>query len=161
MINLQTELNYLDSVNIFKIFSLWPDPTHQPTQPPTQPPNCTPTHGEILHRFQIFKQNWNILISSSIIKFLLILGSTPWGVADGWMGWGWVWACEGLSHAHTHAHTCTCTHACMHMHVKHANHAKHGCLHVGSHLQFLYKCTCAYVWTVPKYRSTSVYTSSI
>ena len=31
------------------------------------------------------------------------------------------------------------------MHVKHANHAKHGCLHVGGHLQFLYMYTCAYV----------------
>ena len=28
------------------------------------------------------------------------------------------------------------------MHVKHANHAKHGCLHVGGHLQFLYMYTC-------------------
>ena len=33
----------------------------------------------------------------------------------------------------------------MHMYVKHANHAKHGCLHVGSHLQFLYMYTCVYV----------------
>ena len=36
-------------------------------------------------------------------------------------------------------------HAHMHMHVKHANHAKHGCLHVGGHLQFLYMYTCVYV----------------
>ena len=34
----------------------------------------------------------------------------------------------------------------MHMHVKHANHAKHGCLHVGGHLQFLYMYTCVYVY---------------
>ena len=33
----------------------------------------------------------------------------------------------------------------MHMHVKHANHAKHGCLHVGGHLPFLYMYTCVYV----------------
>ena len=45
----------------------------------------------------------------------------------------------GVSHAHTHAHTH------MHMHVKHDKHAKHGCLHVGGHLQFLYMDTCAYV----------------
>ena len=33
----------------------------------------TPTHGwKILHRFQIFKQNRNILIRSSLIAFLLI-----------------------------------------------------------------------------------------
>ena len=56
---------------------------------------------------------------------------------DGW-GWGWVWVCGGCA-MHTHMH------ACMHMHVKHANHAKHGCLHVGGHLQFLYMYTCAYV----------------
>ena len=67
----------------------------------------------------------------------------------GWQmgGWGWesgmgVW---GVSHACMHAHICTCMHARMHMHVKHA---KHGCLHVGSHLQFLYmykcvSCVCA------------------
>ena len=40
-------------------------------------------------------------------------------------------------------HACTCTHmdARTHMHV---THAKHGCLHVGGHLQFLYmyKCVC-------------------
>ena len=121
----------------------WPDPTHQPTQPPTHPPNHTPTNGwGILHRFQIFKRNWNILISSSVIEFLLILGVHPPG---GWQmgawGWGWVWMCAGVSHAHTHI----CMHACMHMHVKHANHAKHGCLHVGGHLQFLYMYKCVYV----------------
>ena len=40
---------------------------------------------------------------------------------------------------HTHMHART------HMDVKHANHAKHGCLHVGGHLQFLYMYTCVYV----------------
>ena len=37
---------------------------------------------------------------------------------------------------------CTRMHAHMHMHVKHA---KHGCLHVAGHLQFLYMYTCVYV----------------
>ena len=121
----------------------WPDPTHQPTQPPTHPPNHTPTHGwEILHRFQIFKRNWNILISSSVIKFLLILGVHPPGVvADGCMGVGVGMGVWGVSHAHAHTHTCTHTQA----HVKHSNHAKYGCLHVGGHLQFLYMYTCVYV----------------
>ena len=41
---------------------------------------------------------------------------------------------------HTYAHGSM--HACMHMHVKHVKHAKHGCLHVGSHLKFLYMYTC-------------------
>ena len=55
----------------------------------------------------------------------------------GW-GSGWVWVCEGVSHA------CTNAHAHMHMHVKHA---KHGCLHVSGHLQFLYmyKFVCVHV----------------
>ena len=69
------------------------------------------------------------------------------GVADGWMGWGWVWVdgvwvCMGVwgdvpcTHTHMHVHT--------HMHIKHA---KHGCLNVGGHLQFLYmyKCACVHV----------------
>ena len=54
-------------------------------------------------------------------------------VADGWMevalGMG-VWGCP------MHAH--------MHMHVKYAKHAKHGCLHAGNHLQF-YTCVCVCV----------------
>ena len=37
------------------------------------------------------------------------------------------------------------THACMHIHVKHAKHTKHGCLHAGGHLQFLYVCVCVCV----------------
>ena len=71
-------------------------------------------------------------------------GPPPWGVADGWMGvevgMG-VWGDVLCIHAHTY------THAHMHMHVKHAKHAKHGCLHVGGHLQFLYmyKCVCVHV----------------
>ena len=65
----------------------------------------------------------------------------------GW-GWGWVWGCGGVSHAYTHAHTC------MHMHVKHANHAKHGFLHarrpfaISIHVCIcvcMHACLCAYV----------------
>ena len=102
IINLQTELNYLDSANIFKIFSVltWPHPSsHPPIHPPT---NFTHTHGwGSLHRFQIFKQNWNISITSSATEFWLILAVPPWGVGGG----KWV-----------PPHTCThtCMHACMH-----------------------------------------------
>ena len=42
-------------------------------------------------------------------------------------------------------HACTHTHAQMHMHVEHDKHSKHGCLHVGGHLQFLYMYTCVCV----------------
>ena len=102
IINLQTELNYLDSVNNFQIFSdlTWPHPS-------THPPNYTPTHGwGSLHRFQIFKQNWNISISSSAIEFWMILGVPPggWGVG----GWGEGWW-EGTPHP--------CAHTCMHARV--------------------------------------------
>ena len=95
------------------------------------PPNYTPTHGwGICHRFQIFKQNRIILISSSVIEFLLNLGF-PQGVAGGWIGVGVGMGVWGMFHA------------CMHMHM-HAccKHDKHGCLNGGSHLQFLYMYTC-------------------
>ena len=111
ILNLQTELNYLESVNNFLIFSdlTWPHPsTHQPTNPP----NHTSTHGwGSLHRFQIFKRNWNILISSNAIEFWLIPGS-PLGV--GGMG-----GCGGggervpPTHMHIYAHAHTHTHAYM------------------------------------------------
>ena len=93
----------------------WPDPTHQPTHPPTHPPNHTHTHGwRILHKFQIFKRNWNILNSSTVIEFLLIPGvHPPGGVVDGWMGLGVGMGVWRVFHAHTHAHTCMHTHTCM------------------------------------------------
>ena len=108
--------------------------------PATYPPNHIPTHGwRILHRFQIFKWNWNALISSSVIEFLLILGVPLGWRMGGWVGMGMgVW---GRCHMHAHTHM----HAHMHMHVKHDKHAKHGCLHVGGHLQFLYMYTCVYM----------------
>ena len=89
---------------------IWPDPTHQPTHPPTHPWNYTPTHGwGSLHRFQIFKQNWNISISSSAIEFWLIPGVPhPRGWGGGWMG---VRGGDRIppTHMHTHAHAHTRT----------------------------------------------------
>ena len=85
----------------------WPHPSTHP--PSTHPPNYTPSHGwGSLHRSQIFKQNWNISISSSTIEFWLIPRVPPWGVGVG--GWGW-WVLRGCPHTHAHAH------ACMHMFV--------------------------------------------
>ena len=55
-------------------------------------------------------------------------------------GWGWV----GYGCVKEVFHACTHTHTHMHMYVKHA---KHGCLHVSGHLQFLYMYTCACVHT--------------
>ena len=144
IINLQTELNYLDSVNIFKIFSVltWPHPwTHPSIQPPTHQTIHPPMGGEF---FTDFKSLNGIEISwlvQVLLNFYWFWGSPMRGW---WMdGWGWrsVWVCRQVSHAcmHAHAHTCTC----MHMHVKHDKHAKHGCLHVDGHLHFLYMYTCA------------------
>ena len=137
----------------------WPDPTHQPTQPPTQPPNHTPNHEwGILHRFQIFKRNWNILISSSVIEFLLFLGVHPLrGVADGCMGVGVGMGVWGVSHAHihTHMHAHACTHACtcmlnmlimlnMDASMSAAIYNFYTCIHVCT-----YVCMCVRVWGTP------------
>ena len=52
------------------------------------------------------------MISSSVIKFLLIPGVHPLGgVVGGWMGWEWVWVCGRCpihTCMHTHMHACTC-----------------------------------------------------
>ena len=134
------ELSQLDQVLLkFLWFHMF-----RPTNPPIHPPKKTPIDGwGILHRFQIFKQNWNVSIRSSLIAFLLIWGGTPWGV--GGFRWGWVGAPP------MHMHTCArmCTHTCMHV-----KHDKHGCLHGGGHLQFpnmfilaFHACACVHMWT--------------
>ena len=61
-----------------------------------------------------------------------------------WGGGGYG-VCGGVVCTHTCTHMHASMHTRTHMHVKHANHAKHGCLHVGGHLQFLYMYTCVYV----------------
>ena len=96
------------------------------------------------------------MISSSVIKFFPILGVPPW-LGGGWVdGNGSGYGCVG-SVTCTHAHAHTRRHAHTHMHVKHDKHDKHGCLHVGGHLQFLYMrlrvCACMdmhmHVWSHP------------
>ena len=116
---------------------IWPEPTHPLTHPPTK----SYTHPWVGNSSD-FKSSNRIEISwlvQVLSNFYWFRGSSPWGMADGWMGVGVGMGMWGVSHAHTHAHTH------MHMHVKHDKHAKHGCLHVGGHLQFLYMDTCAYV----------------
>ena len=80
-----------------------------------------------------------------LLNFKWFQRSTPLrGCRMGGCEWGWIWVCGEVCYACIHAHPCTCMNVRMHMHVKHA---KHGCLHVGSHLQFLYmyKCVCVHV----------------
>ena len=95
----RTELSWFSQQFLnFYWFDLTP-----PINPLTHPQNNTPTHGwGSLHRFQIFKQNWNISITSSAIEFWLIPEVPPWGVGGGWM---WVGVVRGC-HPHTCTHTC-------------------------------------------------------
>ena len=123
---------------ILKFLVIWPDPTHQPTHPP----NYTPTLGwGSLHRFQIFKQNWNISISSSAIEFWLILGGE-----GGWMGVGVVRGCS-----HTCAQTCACTHTHAHAHTYDIIGNSHGFLQWGRpfawnyHVYHACMCVCVHV----------------
>ena len=98
--------------------------------------------------FTNFKSSNGIEISwlvQALSNFYWFWGSTPWG-GGGWVhGGGCGYGCVEGCPMYTHTHARICTHAHTHMHVKHANHAKHGCLHVGGHLQFLYMYTCVYV----------------
>ena len=58
------ELSWLGQ-DLLNVWVIWHDPTNQPSHPPTK-------RWRSLRRFQIFKQNWNILNSSRLIEFLLI-----------------------------------------------------------------------------------------
>ena len=77
-----------------------------------------------------------------LLNFNWFRMSSPGGVAEGWIGVGVgmnVWKDVPYMHA------CTCMHTYAHTHThafKHAKHVKHGCLHAGGHLQFLYMCVC-------------------
>ena len=126
---------------IFKFLVIRPDPTHQPTQPHTHPwvgnssqISDLQTELKYLDKLKCYR----ILSDSG--------GPPPWG-GGGWVDGVGDWhGCVGecLMHACMHTHIHACTHARTHMHVKHA---KHGCLRVGGHLQFLYmyKCVCVCV----------------
>ena len=122
----------------------WPHPsTHPTTHPPTKPH----THPWVGNSSQIsnLQMELKYLDKLKCYRILSDSGGPPPGggrwVDGGGGGYGCVWGCPMHACMHMHAHTC------MYMHVKHAKHAKHGCLHVGGHLQFLYmyKCACVYV----------------
>ena len=110
IINLQTELNYLDSVNNFQIFSdlTWPHPS---THPPTHPPTKLYTHPWVGESSTDFKSSNRIEISRLVqvlLNFDWFRGSPPGGGVGGWMG------VRGGGRVHaTHMHT----HTYMHAHV--------------------------------------------
>ena len=90
---------------------IWPDPTHWSTDPATHllMGGGLSTNHKFCTDFKSSNRIEFILISSSVIKFLLIPGVPGW-IASGWIGLGvgmGVWGCP--MHAHTHMHTHTCT----------------------------------------------------
>ena len=112
---------------------IWPDPTHKPT--PTKPY----THPWVGNSPQIsnLQTESNYLDSFKCYGiFTVSRGTLPRGVVGGWIGVGMGMGMWGVPCMH--ACTCVHTHAC-------CKHDKHGCLHGGGHLQFLYMYTCPYV----------------
>ena len=138
---------------------IWPDPTHQPSQPPTHLSTKPYTHPWVGNSSQISNLQTELKYLDKLKCYRIWSdsgGPSPWGGGRWVDGGGGRYGCVGgvpCMHACTHMHTH------MHMHVKHAKHAKHGCLHVSSHLQFLYMykcacvcihvCACACVWGHP------------
>ena len=100
IINLQTELNYLDSVNNFQIFSvlIWPHPS---TPPPTHQTIHPPMGGEVSIDFKSSNRIEISRLVQVLLNFDWFWGS-PNGGWGGWMGSVVVRGCT--------PHTCTCTH---------------------------------------------------
>ena len=152
-------MNYLDSVNIFKIFSVltWSHPSTHPTTLPSTKPYHPPMGGEF---FTDFKSSNGIEISwlvQALSNFYWFWGSTPWGVADGWMGVGVGMGVGEVSHAHTHTcthihmHWCTCMLNMLIMLNMHASMSAaicnfYTCIHV---CMCMCVCTCACVGDTP------------
>ena len=121
IINLQTELNYLDSVNNFQIFSdlTWPHPS---THPPTHQIIHPPMGGEVSTDFKSSNRieiSWLVQV---LLNFEWFRGS-PLGVGgwvDGVGGGGWVDGGEGGERVHP---------TYMHMHA-------HARMHVWHHREF-------------------------
>ena len=123
-----------DLINFSRL--TWPHPlTHWPNQPPTYPPmgGGVSTNHKSSNRIEL---SWLVEVLLNFYWF--------WGSPGGWwvgrLGGGGCECVGVLPLLCTHIHACTHTHT--HMYVKHD---KHGCLHVGGHLQFLYMYTCVHV----------------
>ena len=113
IINLQTELNYLDSVSNFQIFSdlTWPHPsTHLLTHQIIHPPMGGGVSID-------FKSSNRIEISRLVqvlLNFEWFWGSPPGGWRGGWMGVGVVRGCTPPTCMCMHACACTRTHVWHH-----------------------------------------------
>ena len=116
IINLQTGLNYLDSVNIFKIFSdlTWPHPSIHPT---THPPTKPHTHPWVGNSSQISNLQTELKYLDKLKCYRILSdsgGPHPWGggrwVDGGGGRYGYVGGCPMHicmhMHARTHARTC-------------------------------------------------------
>ena len=106
IINLQTELNYLDWVNIYYIFSdlTWPHPwTHPSTNPPTHKTIYPPMGGVSTESSKRIELSWLVQL---LLNFYWFWGPTPGGWWVGGLGWGLVWVCGRCP-----MHACMCTHA--------------------------------------------------
>ena len=133
------ELSWLGQhFKIFQWFDLTP-PINAPTQPSTHQTLHPPMGRRVYTDFKSINRieiSWFVQV---LLNFYWFCSPTPlgWGKVDRGGG-GCVRGSTMHACMHIHMHTCTHTH----MHVKHD---KHGCLHVGSHLQFLYMYTCVCV----------------
>ena len=106
IINLQTELNYLDLVNIFKFLVIWPEPSHQPTHPPTHEIIHPPMGGEVSTDFKSSNRIEISRLVQVLLNFDWFWGS-PLGGGGGWMRWGWWQGLPTHISMHVHAHACT------------------------------------------------------
>ena len=109
IINLQTELNYLDSVNNFQIFSYltW---LHPSTHPPTHQTIHPPMGGGVSTDFKSsngIEISWLVQV---LLNFEWFRGSPPWGWGVGGLGWWVVRGCTPPMCTHTCTHACACTH---------------------------------------------------
>ena len=110
IINRQTELNYLDSVSNFQIFSdlTWPHPS---THPPTHQIIHPPMGGGVSTDFKSSNRIEISLLVQVLLNFEWFPGSPLGG--RGWVDGGRGWW-EGAPHRRAH----TCTHMHVHAHAQ-------------------------------------------
>ena len=158
IINLQTELNYLDSVKncAVKFLVIWPltPPINLPTHPPTHQIYTLNSWAEgRLHRFQILQTSIEISqLVQVLLNFEWFQGSPgAWG--GGWMGWEVVRGLhptQAVTHMHMHVHAHDAHPLRMRRYVCHREFP--GIPPMGwpfawnYHVYHAYMCMCVHVW---------------